>query len=154
MKALLLTFILASGAVAQHDASHHAGTVESRGNQAMGFDQQKTSHHFVTRENGGFIQVTANDANDKATVSQIRTHLQQIAKKFKAGDFSDPAFIHENTPGVETMKKLKSEIDYRYSELPGGAAVIIKTKNAEALAAIREFFKMQAEDHKTGDPTS
>jgi hypothetical protein len=120
----------------------------------MGFDQQKTSHHFIARDNGGFIQVTARDGSDKATVKQIRAHLQLATKKFQNGDFSDPAFIHEKPPGVAIMQKLKSEIDYKYSEIPSGGVIVIKTKNIEALAAIREFFKMQIEDHKTGDPIS
>jgi hypothetical protein len=153
MKALLLllTFALAPLAVGQHD---HHGTLESRSNQAMGFDQQKTLHHFVTRENGGLIQVTARDRKDSATIKQIRDHLKATAKRFQSGDFSAPAYIHEKTPGVATLQKLKSEIDYRYSELLTGGAIVIKTKNPEALAALHEFFKMQIEDHKTGDPVS
>ena len=155
MKALLLTLVLASVAFAQHDASHHQhGTLESRGNRAMGFDQQKVSHHFISRDDGGLIRVTARDGTDNATVQEIRAHLQQTAKKFQNGDFSDPAFIHEKMPGIATMQKLRSEIDYQYSELPAGGTIVIKTKNPDALAAIREFFKMQIEDHKTGDPIS
>jgi hypothetical protein len=152
MQKFVLILILASAAAAQtHDHAQH-GTVESRGNQAMGFDQQKSVHHFVTRDNGGFIQVTAKDAKDSAMVKKIQDHLKKAVAKFSDGDFSDPAFIHEQTPGVDTLKRLKSEVKYSYTKLDDGGAIVLKTKNAEALAAIREFFAMQIQDHQTGDP--
>jgi hypothetical protein len=140
-------------AFAQHDPSHHDhGTVESRGDKAMGFDQQKTQHHFLLKPDGGVIQVSAKDANDAASVKQIRSHLKKIAQEFKAGRFDDPAFIHDRVPpGVPTMQRLKKQIGYSFVEVPAGAEVRISSKDKEAVEAVRSFFKMQIEDHKTGD---
>ena len=47
---------------AQHQAqdAHHA-TVESHGDQAMGFPHDKTTHHFRMMSDGGAIEVTVND---------------------------------------------------------------------------------------------
>src|ERR1700693_1202641 len=61
--------------------------VESRGDQAMGFSHEKTSHPFRLVSDGGAIAVEANDAKDAASRDQIRTHLTQIAEMFTAGNF-------------------------------------------------------------------
>ena len=42
-------------------------------------------------------------------------HLRHIAQAFKSGEFNIPMFVHDQTPpGVETMKKLKDQIHYKY----------------------------------------
>ncbi len=66
---------------AQHMAqqSHHA-TMESHGDQAMGFPHDKTTHHFRLISDGGAIEVTANDPNDKTNTEAIRSHLSHIAR--------------------------------------------------------------------------
>src|SRR5689334_14579858 len=87
----------------QQDHSKHQ-QMEHRGNQGMGFDQQKTTHHFLLRKDGGAIQVTANSASDKASKEEIQMHLQHIARAFKAGEFNIPMFVHDQTPpGVPVM---------------------------------------------------
>ena len=132
---------------------HSQGTIDSRGNEAMGFDQAKTTHHFVTRKDGGAVRVIAKDAKDKVSVAQIRSHLQEVAKMFAAGDFEKPEFIHaKNPPGADTMRKLKSEIRYDYQEIPSGAEVLLLSRNPKAVKAIHDFLVMQITDHKTGDP--
>ena len=155
----LLTFtLLLAPAFAQehqHDSSmhHDHSTMESRGNEAMGFDQAKTTHHFLNTKSGGTIRVTAKDASDKASVDQIRAHLDEIAKSFAAGDFDKPLFIHaKNPPGAETMRKLKGEIRYTYHPITNGAEIAISSKSTEAVKAVHDFFGMQIEEHKTGDP--
>lgn len=131
----------------------HMQEMNERGNQAMGFDQAKTAHHFILRVDGGVIQVEANDPKDTTSRDQIRQHLSQITKMFAAGDFSKPLAVHAQVPpGVETMKKLKAEINYSYEEIEGGARLRISSANPEALAAIHEFLKFQINEHQTGDP--
>jgi len=62
-------------------------------------------------------------------------------------------FIHDTTvPGTQTMIKLKSDISYKYEELPDGAQVRITTANPTALKAIYNFIRFQVKDHRTGDP--
>ena len=135
----------------QQDHSKHE-EMEHRGNQGMGFDQQKTTHHFLLRKDGGAIQVTANSAADKSSTEEIQMHLRHIAQAFKSGEFNIPMFVHDQTPpGVETMKKLKDQIHYKYEPTENGGRVAISSANAEAVTAIHEFLKFQIKEHKTGD---
>jgi hypothetical protein len=61
--------------------------------------------------------------------------------------------VHAETPpGVEVMRKLKTEITYRYKETDRGAMVQISTKNPDALNAVHEFLRYQIKEHMTGDP--
>ena len=75
--------------------AHHA-MVESHGDQAMGFPHDKTTHHFRLAEDGGAIEVTANDVKDSANIDAIRMHLAHIAQAFSEGDFSIPMFVHDS----------------------------------------------------------
>ena len=126
--------------------------VNERGDNAMAFSHEKTTHHFHLTADGGVIEVTANDSNDVASEKQIRAHLSHIAKLFKEGDFSTPMFIHDEAPpGVPTMKRLKADINYTVETIEFGARVRIATANAEALEAIHEFLRYQIKDHHTGD---
>ena len=134
----------------------HAAAVDSRGDHAMGFDHTKTAHHFLLAEDGGVIEVSANDAADTASRDKIRMHLRHIATKFSEGDFSIPMFIHFNgeqaPPGVEIMKQAGSRIVYTYEETSRGGRVRLRAADAEAAGAVREFLRFQIEDHRTGDP--
>src|SRR5215213_9465779 len=53
--------------------------LKQRGGLAMGFDQDKTVHHFLLRKNGGAIEVTSKDAADAASIAQIRAHFLELA---------------------------------------------------------------------------
>ena len=64
--------------------------MKQHGQMAMGFDQDKATHHFALTASGGVIAVTANDEADLATRDQIRTHLREIAAAFGRGDFGSP----------------------------------------------------------------
>ena len=128
--------------------------MKERGNAAMGYDQDKTTHHFLLRADGGAVQVESNDAADTASRDAIRAHLKQISEQFAQGDFSAPFATHnEMVPGVETMQKLKAKIKYAYEERPQGAAVTIKSSDKKAVAAVHDFLRYQIKEHATGDPT-
>lgn len=143
---LILTTATLSAQHTQHD-------MQTRGNQGMGFDQDKTTHHFLLSKDGGTIQVTANSAGDKKSVTQIRMHLNHIQHAFSAGNFDIPMFVHDQTPpGVPAMKTLKSQIRYSYEDMENGGRVVISSKNAEAVNAVHDFLKFQIREHKTGDP--
>jgi hypothetical protein len=132
-------------------SQHH--DMEERGNQGMGFAQDKTTHHFLLLKDGGAIQVTANSADDKADIEHIRMHLEHIRSAFQSGDFNIPGFVHDQTPpGVPTMVRLKSEIHYRYEQIAQGGRVTISSKNADAVDAVQKFLRFQIIEHKTGDP--
>lgn len=146
-----LTLHPQSAAPPAQDHSKHE-EMEHRGNQGMGFDQDKITHHFLLRKDGGAIQVIANAADDKASKDEIQMHLHHIARAFKSGDFNIPMFVHDQTPpGVSTMTKLKDQIHYKYEPAENGGRVVISSANAEAVTAIHEFLKFQITEHKTGD---
>ena len=126
--------------------------MNKRGNKVMGFDQMKTTHHFRLTNDGGAIEVEANDINDTASRDEIRMHLSHIARMFAEGNFKAPMLIHDRTPpGVPVMKELKAEIAYKFEETERGARVLIKTKNPKALRAIYDFLRFQIKEHNTGD---
>jgi len=132
--------------------SPHSEAVDQRGDQAMGFDHEKTRHHFLLKADGGIIRVEADAATDDTSRSAIRSHLSHIATAFSAGDFDIPMFVHDQVPpGVSVMQSKKDQIRYDFRELPAGAEVVIGSSDQEAIAAIHEFLKFQIKEHRTGD---
>ena len=105
-----------------HDHDAHHRDMLTRGAQAMGFDQERTVHHFLLYEDGGAIDVAVKEASDHANLHAVRQHLQQIAGLFKAGDFGKPALTHaQQVPGTVDMTRLKDRITYQYEETPAAA---------------------------------
>ncbi|HEY5619883.1 MAG TPA: hypothetical protein VIK60_18220 [Vicinamibacterales bacterium] len=136
----------------RHDADAHHRDMLTRGAQAMGFDQERTVHHFLLYEDGGAIEVAVKEANDHANLHAIRQHLPEIAQLFKAGDFGKPALTHaQQVAGTVEMKRLSARITYQYEETPTGGRVRIVTRDREALVAVHAFLRFQIEDHRTGD---
>jgi hypothetical protein len=134
--------------------AHHQG-VDSRGDHAMGFSHETTTHHFRLYKDGGAVEVVANDPKDTVGRDQIRMHLGHIARLFAAGDFNIPGFIHATEPpGTAVMAKLREQIHYSYIETSRGATLRIATLNPEAVAAIHSFLRFQIRDHQTADSTS
>jgi hypothetical protein len=122
--------------------------LKKRGTIAMGFDQDKTAHHFRTSAAGGSIEVEVTDPADATSRDQIRRHLKEIAAAFAKGDFTKPFQTHaEVPPGVPSMERLKGVIRYRYEDTARGGLVRISTSNPEALGAIHEFLDYQAREH-------
>ena len=135
-----------------HDA--HLATVNAHGEQAMGFSQTETTHHFILTRDGGIIQVEVNGPADTVNLERVRQHLAHISRMFAEGDFRTPLLVHERTPpGVPVMERLKADISYAYEETERGARVRIHTKSPEALNAVQEFLRFQIKDHQTGDAT-
>src|SRR5690242_13750454 len=152
LASLLLAIATLVSASAQQPKNVADEQMNQRGDHVMGFDHNKTTHHFLLQESGGSIEVTANSSDDAESREQIRMHLQHIAKMFAAGNFNAPMLIHDQTPpGVPVMQELKGEITYNFEEIDRGAAVRISTKNPAALKAIHDFLRFQIKEHKTGD---
>ena len=133
-------------------AAAHRQEVDARGDRAMGFSQEATTHHFHTAPSGGVIEVTVRDPADTASLTAVRSHLQAIAVAFAAGDFSIPAAVHaQEPPGVAAMRRAGDAINYRYAELPAGGQVVITATNEKAIAAVHDFLGFQVAEHGTGD---
>jgi phage-related baseplate assembly protein len=126
--------------------------LKKRGAEAMGFDQEKATHHFRLSASGGVIDVNVNDPADSASRAQIRSHLEQIAREFRQGVFDKPFATHaERPPGVEVMARLKAAITYTVEETPTGAIVRIRTSRDEGRRAVHDFLRYQIKEHATGD---
>ena len=124
--------------------------MKEHGKQAMGFDQDKTTHDVRKTADGGSIAVDANEPGDTTSRDQIRAHLKEIAVAFKQGDFGKPLMTHsEMPPGVPVMQRRKADISYTYTETERGGIVRIATANQEALAAVHEFLAYQIKEHGT-----
>jgi hypothetical protein len=135
--------------------SHDMAGMNERGDQGMGFSQEKTTHHFYLTKTGGIIQVEANDPKDTASRDQIRQHLGHIAMMFAGGNFDTPMFIHDQTPaGVPDMQRLKSVISYKFEETKQGGRVIISSADPQAVSAVQSFLRFQITEHRTGDSLS
>ena len=139
--------------VARQD--HHAAA-DQRGAMVMGFDQARTTHHFVLFNDGGAIDVSVNDPADTKNRDAIRSHLPHIAMMFGDGNFDAPMLVHDskNVPGTKAMTELKSAIRYQYVETAQGGRVDVITSDPAALAAVHQFLTFQIAEHKTGDPTT
>src|SRR6266436_8995996 len=108
------------------DPAHH-DAVSSRGDHAMGFSHETTTHHFRLYKTGGAIDVSANNPKDSTTRDEIRMHLSQIAKRFAAGDFDVPLFIHDTTPpGAPVMAKLPDQLRFQISDHQTGDATEVR----------------------------
>jgi len=139
----------------QHPATSdpHAFGVDTRGDHAMGVTHEKSTHHFRLLRDGGAIELTANDPNDKDTRDEIRSHLSHIVQMFTNGNFQVPMFIHDRVPpGVPVMESKRASITYDFESMPSGGRVRITTTDTEALKAVHQFLSFQIDDHRTGDP--
>jgi hypothetical protein len=148
-----ITALLAGQSASAQDP--HAG-MQARGAAVMGFDQDKTAHHFLLFDDGGAIDIAVKDAADTANRDAIRAHLPHIAMMFGAGNFEAPMLIHggaKDVPGTAVLAKIKDKVAYTFVETPGGGRVDITTSDPAGVAAVHEFLKYQITEHKTGDST-
>jgi site-specific recombinase XerD len=125
-------------------------SMEHRGDAVMGFSHETTTHAFKLSDDGGAIEVVANDPKDAKSIEAIRAHLREIAKAFAKGDFSKPKAIHEELPdGAAEMRELRNAIKYDYAATERGGRVRITTSDAKALDAVHRFLKFQVREHHT-----
>ena len=151
---VLLSFATMSVSLAARQDHHRTGN--QRGAMVMGFDQARTTHHFLLFNDGGAIDVGVKESADATNRDAIRSHLPHIAMMFGEGDFEAPMLVHDakNVPGTKLMAERKRAIRYQYVETANGGRVNIVTSDPEALAAVHAFLTFQIAEHKTGDPTT
>lgn len=136
--------------VARQD--HHGSNAAT----VMGFDQERTAHHFFLLDDGGAIDVSVKEAADTKNREAIRSHLPHVATMFGSGNFDAPMLVHDsaNVPGTKIMAARQAAIRYQYVEAANGGRVNIFTSDREALDAVHAFLKFQIAEHKTGDSTT
>ena len=143
---LILTLLLAT-------LFPNAQGMNHGGDAVMGFDQTKTTHHFLLYTDGGAIDIAVKDKADATNRAAIRSHLPHIAKMFGDGNFEAPMLVHEtkNVPGIKVLTDRKDKLKYSYVETPQGGRVDIVSADAQALKALHEFLRYQIKEHQTGD---
>ena len=147
-----ILFLTAALVCARQQSAERQNGVNSRGDHAMGFSHEKTTHHFRLFRDGGSIEVEANDLKDAASRDQIQSHLKHVSRMFSAGNFEVPMFIHDQVPpGVPVMKRLAGQIKYEFENTAAGGRIRITTGDPEAIAAVHDFLRFQIKDHQTGD---
>ncbi len=152
---LLGLSLLSACRAADDEASQPASeapfaALQARGQVAMGVDQYTSSHVFDALPDGGRIELQR-DVEDPEGAATIRQHLQDIAVRFKAGDFQVPGFVHaQEVPGTEIMTRKRDRITYTYADLPRGGQIRITTEDMQAIAAIHDFMAFQRQDHHAG----
>jgi hypothetical protein len=74
--------------------------------------------------------------------------MKQIASQFAAGDFRLPGFVHATeVPGTAVMSAKRALISYTVEPLPRGAALRVRSEDADAVRAIHQFLAFQRQDH-------
>jgi hypothetical protein len=147
--------VTACGPTASPKASRGAGDsafagVQARGGVAMGVNQYTSRHVFEPLPDGGRIALQR-DAADSEGAARIRSHMHEIARRFAAGDFALPGFVHARVvPGTEIMAAKRAAIAYAVDTLPRGAAMRIRSADSTAVRAIHEFLAFQRHDHRAG----
>ena len=85
------------------------------------------------------------------TTTSITELVLKTARRFAAGDFRLPGFVHARAvPGTEIMAARRAAIAYAVDTLPRGAALRIRTADSTAIRAIHEFLAFQRHDHHAG----
>lgn len=132
---------------AQASAARRA-QVEARGTKVMPFDQNRTIHVFHKTATGGVQTVVAKQVDDRRQIGLVRSHLRKEAKRFAAGDFSDPMAIHGmRMPGLSTLRAGASRIRVAYTTVTGGARITYTTEDPKLVDGLHEWFDAQLMDH-------
>jgi hypothetical protein len=139
---------LAISAQQSTDTAYHS--MQMRGAETMGVDQETSSHGFQSLPDGGRITFVRR-IDDTVGVKKIRAHLHEMQRAFGSGDFSMPMFIHMKTvPGVKEMADRRAHIKYTETDLPNGGELRITTTDSTAIDAIHRFLAFQRDEHHAG----
>lgn len=129
------------------EAAEGYDALQERGAAGMGVDQYTSDHVFEQLSDGGRISLWR-EVEDSVGVETIRAHMRDIARRFAAGDFSIPAFVHNGeVPGADAMARQRDVIRYMAEEIPRGGAVRIASSDSAAVAAIHAFLTFQRTAH-------
>ena len=115
-----------------------------RGNVAMGFNQTKIHHHFMSTTTGGEIMIMSENMSDVQTINEIKSHVKDIQYEFSQGNFTKPFYIHAQiVPGTDIMTAKMNLIHYSIKDIDGGSILILTTNDTELLNAIQQFMNFQ-----------
>jgi hypothetical protein len=122
--------------------------VVAKGSTVMPFDLDKTTHRFTPRPDGLLQEVVADEPADPTQIDLVREHLTDEAKRFRGGDFADPASIHgADMPGLAALSAGASAITIDYLDLPAGASLTFRTADPALVEALHAWGEAQVADH-------
>jgi len=123
--------------------------MDHRHGDVVGVDPSALEHVFVGVPGGGDV-ILGLQTDDEVLISQARIHIGTVAEAFRRGDFAIPGFVHDKpAAGTEVMTRKRALITYTVEDIPDGAALRIRSKDPEALRAIRAFIEFQIAEHRT-----
>lgn len=141
LAALLLPPLALADAARQED-------IARRGAEVMPFDLEQTRHVFSKTGDGGVQQVFAQPSAEPGQAALIRRHLQELAEKFRRGDFSGPARIHGGQmPGLARLRQAGPALQIDYRELENGAELRYASAQPDIVQAVHDWFDAQLADH-------
>jgi hypothetical protein len=147
--ALALALLLAAACGAEEStAPTRQDQVADRGRTVMPFDLDRTTHRFTPTPDGLVQEVTADRPGDTEQITLIRTHLAAEARRFRSGDFADPARIHgPHMPGLAQLADGAPRIDIAYEDISAGARIRFRTGDPSLVAALHAWGAAQTTDH-------
>ena len=123
-------------------------TMLERGNIAMGFNQTRIHHHFMSTTTGGEIMIMSENMSDVQTINEIKSHVKDIQYEFSQGNFTKPLYIHDQiVPGTDIMTAKKNLINYSIKDIDGGSVLILTTNDTQLLNAMQQFMNFQSSQH-------
>lgn len=129
-------------------APSRAAMIHQHGAMVMPFDLSATRHIFEMTVRGGIQQVVLRTGADSAQLPLIRRHLREEARRFGAGDFSDPMRLHgADMPGVRELAAAAARLRVSYAELPDGAQITFEAADPALVTAVHRWFGAQLSDH-------
>jgi hypothetical protein len=123
--------------------------VAARGAEVMPFKLSATAHIFIKTSTGGLRQVIVKNPSDTDQIRLIRSHLEDIAVRFRRGDFSGPTETHgAQMPGLAKLRAARSgDIRILYTSLENGGQIEYSSRSHDLISAIHEWFDAQLSDH-------
>lgn len=150
LAATVAALLVTLGACAGEDPGQTSRQAEvaERGASVMPFDLDETTHRFLPTDDGLRQEVVADHPDDTTQVDLVRQHLTTEAKRFRTGDFGDPASIHGDAmPGLAELSAGAADIEITYADLPDGATLTFRTTDPELIQALHDWGEAQVSDH-------
>lgn len=147
MRSELLAVLVLAVAACAGEADRQAEVAE-RGAEVMPFELDATTHRFDPTDDGLVETVVADDPDDAEQVELVQDHLIQEAKRFRDGDYGDPAAIHgDDMPGLATLEDRAADIDITLDLVADGARLTFITDDHAVVDALHRWGEAQVADH-------
>ncbi|MFG3496981.1 aspartate carbamoyltransferase [Streptomyces sp. NPDC047928] len=122
--------------------------VAREGTSVMPFDLDRTTHRFTPEQDGLREEVISDDPKDVTQIRLIREHLEHEGRRFRRGDYGDPARIHGTAmPRLGELTAGAGRITLTYTERPDGAALRFRTTDPALVEALHAWGEAQVSDH-------